>query len=50
LNYMHNNPVKRGLLKQPGNRPWSHRSGSAPPAGRKSRGSVPFQSTGLKGG
>jgi REP element-mobilizing transposase RayT len=23
LNYMHNNPVKRGLVKQPGNWPWS---------------------------
>jgi REP element-mobilizing transposase RayT len=23
LNYMHNNPVKRGLVKQPGDWPWS---------------------------
>ena len=23
LNYMHNNPVKRGLLKHPGDWPWS---------------------------
>jgi len=23
LNYMHNNPVKRGLAAQPGDRPWS---------------------------
>jgi hypothetical protein len=23
LNYMHNNPVKRGLVKHPGDRPWS---------------------------
>jgi REP element-mobilizing transposase RayT len=23
LNYMHHNPVKRGLVKEPGNWPWS---------------------------
>jgi hypothetical protein len=23
LNYMHNNPVKRGLVKEPGDCPWS---------------------------
>ena len=23
LNYMHNNPVKRGLVKEPGDWPWS---------------------------
>jgi hypothetical protein len=23
LNYMHNNPVRRGLVKHPGGRPWS---------------------------
>ena len=23
LHYMHNNPVKRGLVKQPGDWPWS---------------------------
>jgi hypothetical protein len=23
LNYMHNNPVKRGLVAQPGDWPWS---------------------------
>ena len=27
LNYMHNNPVKRGLVKQPGDWPWSRRGG-----------------------
>jgi putative transposase len=27
LNYMHNNPVKRGLVAQPGDWPWSRRGG-----------------------
>jgi hypothetical protein len=27
LNYMYNNPVKRGLVAQPGDWPWSRRSG-----------------------
>jgi hypothetical protein len=27
LNYMHHNPVKRGLVKQPGDWPWSRRGG-----------------------
>ena len=27
LNYMHNNPVERGLVKQPGDCPWSRRGG-----------------------
>jgi hypothetical protein len=27
LNYMHDNPVKRGLVKQPGHWPWSRRGG-----------------------
>jgi hypothetical protein len=27
LNYMYNNPVKRGLVKHPGDRPWSRRGG-----------------------
>jgi REP element-mobilizing transposase RayT len=27
LNYMHNNPVKRGLVKHPGEWPWSRRGG-----------------------
>ncbi len=25
LSYMHNNPVKRGLVKHPGDWPWSRR-------------------------
>ncbi len=25
MNYTHNNPVKRGLVKHPGDRPWSRR-------------------------
>ena len=27
LNYVHNNPVKRGLVKHPGDWPWSRRRG-----------------------
>jgi len=27
LNYMHNHPVKRGLVKYPGDWPWSRRGG-----------------------
>jgi REP element-mobilizing transposase RayT len=27
LNYMHNNPVKRGLVRHPGDWPWSRRGG-----------------------
>jgi hypothetical protein len=27
LNYMHNNPLKRGLVKHPGDWPWSRRGG-----------------------
>jgi putative transposase len=28
LNYMHNNPVNRGLVKEPGDWPWSRRGGA----------------------
>jgi hypothetical protein len=27
LHYMHNNPVKSGLVKEPGDWPWSRRGG-----------------------
>ena len=27
MNYMRNNPVKRSLVKHPGDRPWSSRGG-----------------------
>jgi hypothetical protein len=35
LHYMHNNPVKRGLVKEPGDWPWSRRGGAILFPGRR---------------
>jgi hypothetical protein len=35
LHYMHNNPVKRGLVKEPGDWPWSRRGGAILFSGRR---------------
>jgi hypothetical protein len=35
LNYMHRNPVKRGLVAQPGDWPWSRRGGEILLSGRQ---------------